>query len=159
MITFTQIDERGQWAILRTTSPQEWQKKHRECDFFATVAPWCAITIPSFNTGQFPVLSGLEAHGVGRARVCAPAKTRNINDALCYYINVMSAETEQTKDFVTLYRRAFKDYGCRALWNVRELENPTPQDVLAITGSLRVEGDLKARRLAEQIEKVCRAIV
>jgi hypothetical protein len=71
----------------------------------------------------------------------------------------MSAETEQTKDFVTLYRRAFKDYGCRALWNVRELENPTPQDVLAITGSLRVEGDLKARRLAEQIEKVCRAIV
>ncbi len=71
----------------------------------------------------------------------------------------MSAETEQTKDFVTLYRRAFKDYGCRALWNVRELENPTPQDVLAITRSLRVEGDLKARRLAEQIEKACHAIV
>jgi hypothetical protein len=28
---------------------------------------------------------------------------------------------------------------------------------LAITESLRVEGDLAARRLAEQIEKACRA--
>lgn len=29
-------------------------------------------------------------------------------------------------DFVTLYRRAFKEYGTQALWNMRPLENPTP---------------------------------
>jgi hypothetical protein len=69
---------------------------------------------------------------------------------------IMSGETEQTEDFVELYRLAFKDYGCRALWNVRELENPEPLDALAITRSLRVEGDLKARRLAERIERACR---
>jgi hypothetical protein len=71
----------------------------------------------------------------------------------------MNMQTGQTGDFVSLYRRAFKDYGCRALWNVRELENPSPEDALAITRTLRVEGDLNARRLAEQIEKVCRAAV
>ncbi len=65
----------------------------------------------------------------------------------------------QSDDFVSLYRRAFKEYGCRALWNVRELEKPTCEDALAITWSLRVEGDLNARRLAERIEKACRASV
>jgi len=72
----------------------------------------------------------------------------------------MSGEPAQsTEDYVSLYRRAFKDFKARALWNVRELENPTPADALAITRSLRVEGDLNARRLAEQIEKVCRAAI
>jgi hypothetical protein len=65
----------------------------------------------------------------------------------------------QPEDFVSLYRRAFRDYGCLALWNVRELEEPTCEDALAITWSLRVEGDMNARRLAEQIEKACRAAV
>ncbi|MGD0400195.1 MAG: hypothetical protein ABSC04_14905 [Syntrophobacteraceae bacterium] len=68
----------------------------------------------------------------------------------------MRAETEQTEDFASLYRRAFKEYGCRALWNVRELEKPTSEYALAITRCLRVEGDLKARSLAERIEKSCR---
>ena len=71
----------------------------------------------------------------------------------------MSPETEQIKEVVSLYQRAFKDYGCRALWNVRELEEPTCEDALAITRTLRVEGDLNARRLAEQIEKACHAAV
>jgi hypothetical protein len=69
----------------------------------------------------------------------------------------MSTEPTQPEDFASLYRRAFREYGCRALWNVREFENPSPKDALAITRSLRVEGDLNARRLAEQIEKACRA--
>jgi hypothetical protein len=34
---------------------------------------------------------------------------------------------------------------------------PTCADALAITRSLRVEGDLNARRLAERIEQACRA--
>ena len=70
----------------------------------------------------------------------------------------MSTEPTQQNDFVSFYRRAFKEYGCRALWNVRQLENPSPQDALAITRQLRVEGDLAARRLAEQIEEACRGV-
>ena len=65
--------------------------------------------------------------------------------------------TPSHEDFVTLYRRAFQEYGARALWNVREVEHPTPEDALAITWSLRVEGNLGARRLAEQIETTCHA--
>jgi hypothetical protein len=68
----------------------------------------------------------------------------------------MKTETEYD-DYASLYRQAFREHGCRALWNVRQLENPSPEEALAITGSLRVEGDLSARRLAEQIEKACRA--
>jgi hypothetical protein len=67
----------------------------------------------------------------------------------------MNFESTKTEDFISLYRRAFQEYGCRALWNVRELDDPSPGDALAITPSLRLEGDLRARRLAEQIEEAC----
>ena len=40
---------------------------------------------------------------------------------------------------------------------MRELEHPSAEEALIITRSLRVEGDLNARRLAEQIERACRA--
>jgi hypothetical protein len=60
-------------------------------------------------------------------------------------------------DFKALYHRAFADYKLRALWNVGELEHPSPNQALAITHSLRIEGDLAARRLAEHIEQACGA--
>ena len=60
-------------------------------------------------------------------------------------------------DYESLYHQAFADFRLRALWNVGELEHPTAQEALAIARNLRVEGDLNARRLAEQIEKACRA--
>lgn len=63
----------------------------------------------------------------------------------------------QDDDFVSLYRSAFKDFGGRALWNVRELEDPRTEDALVIARYLRVEGNLAARRLAERIEKACHA--
>jgi hypothetical protein len=69
----------------------------------------------------------------------------------------MSRETTQPEDYVSLYRRAFKEYGVSALWSSRPVPEPTREDALAITRSLRVEGDLNARRLAEQIEEACRA--
>jgi hypothetical protein len=69
----------------------------------------------------------------------------------------MSMGPEKPEDFATLYRRAFADFGASALWSSRPVPNPTPADALAITRSLRVEGDLRARRLAEQIEQACRA--
>ena len=64
---------------------------------------------------------------------------------------------EAQPEFEILYHRAFVEFRLRALWNVREFEHPSPEDALAITRSLRVEGDLNARRLAEQIERACRA--
>ncbi len=63
----------------------------------------------------------------------------------------------QMKEIEALYRLAFQKYGVVALWSSRPVANPTREDALAITRSLRVEGDLEARRLAEQIEKACRA--
>ncbi|MBF0486862.1 MAG: hypothetical protein HQK98_01750 [Nitrospirae bacterium] len=65
----------------------------------------------------------------------------------------------QLKEIETLYRIAFEKYGAVALWSSHPVPNPTREDALAIVRSLRVEGDLAARRLAEQIEKVCRAAV
>jgi hypothetical protein len=68
-------------------------------------------------------------------------------------------EATQAPDFVVLYRRAFEDFGAAALWSSRPVADPTPADALAITHTLRVEGNLQARRLAEQIEQACRAAV
>ena len=69
----------------------------------------------------------------------------------------MNDQTTQSADFVALYRRAFEEFGVAALWSSKPVPNPTPADALAITHSLRVEGNLRARRLAEQIEQACRA--
>jgi hypothetical protein len=71
----------------------------------------------------------------------------------------MTTEPAQPPDFVTLYRRAFAQYGALALWNMRSFEDPTPEDALVVARALRIEGNLQARRLAEQIEQVCRAAI
>lgn len=60
-------------------------------------------------------------------------------------------------DIVGLYRRAFAEFGARALWNIKEFDEPTVPQMLAITRQLRTEGDMNARRLAEQIEQAARA--
>ncbi len=69
----------------------------------------------------------------------------------------MNEASTDPQDWVKLYHRAFEEYGVSALWSSRPVPNPTPADALAITHSLRVEGDLEARRLAEQIERLCHA--
>ncbi len=69
----------------------------------------------------------------------------------------MSTEPEKPEDLATLYRRAFAEYGTRALWNMRPVEKPTPADALAITNALRTHGRMDGRRLAERIEELCRA--
>jgi hypothetical protein len=68
----------------------------------------------------------------------------------------MTAEPPPPDDFVDLYRRAFAQYGTHALWNMRPIEDPTPADALAITKALRTHGGMEGRRLAEQIERLCR---
>jgi hypothetical protein len=69
----------------------------------------------------------------------------------------MNDTPPRPETFATLYRRAFAEYGTQALWNKRLLEEPTPDDALVIARALRIEGDREARKLAEQIEKACRA--
>jgi 3-methyladenine DNA glycosylase AlkC len=68
----------------------------------------------------------------------------------------MSTHASQP-DFRRLYEQAFTEFGTMALWSSRPVPNPTPADALAITHSLRVEGNLEARRLAEEIEQACYA--
>ena len=71
----------------------------------------------------------------------------------------MNHPSTEPGDLVKLYYRAFEEFGASALWSSRPVPDPTPADVLAITHSLRVEGNLEARRLAEQIERLCHAAV
>ena len=83
----------------------------------------------------------------------------------CVTLNIERAapmtisEPGQAPEFAILYRRAFEEFGSAALWSSKPVLDPTPADALAITRSLRVEGNLQARRLAEQIERACRAAV
>ena len=72
-------------------------------------------------------------------------------------VQSMAEPTPAPEDFAALYRRAFAEYGAQALWNKRMLEEPAPEDALVIARALRIEGDRKARKLAEEIEKACRA--
>jgi len=65
--------------------------------------------------------------------------------------------TNRADEIASLYRRAFEEYGTRALWNKRLLENPTLEDALVVARALRIEGDRAAREFAEQIESACRA--
>jgi hypothetical protein len=73
-------------------------------------------------------------------------------------MSIMSTKPTQP-DFARLYRQAFEEYGTRALWNKRCLEEPTKEDALVVARALRVEGNREARQLAEQIERACRAAV
>jgi hypothetical protein len=71
----------------------------------------------------------------------------------------MNDPTTEPTDFVRLSRRAFEEFGASALWSSEPVPDPTPVDAMAITRSLRVEGNLEARRLAERIERLCRAAI
>jgi hypothetical protein len=66
-------------------------------------------------------------------------------------------EIERLHEIERLYRQAFAEYGVMALWSSRPVERPGAADALAITESLRVQGNRDARRLAERIEALCRA--
>ena len=70
----------------------------------------------------------------------------------------LNAPDRPTTEYaVELYRQAFEAFGSRALWNIKEFDQPTMPQVLAITRQLRTEGNMSARRLAEQIERAARA--
>ena len=58
---------------------------------------------------------------------------------------------------LVLYRQAFAEFGTRALWNIRQFETPTVGHALSVARHLRIEGNMAARRLAEDIEKAANA--
>lgn len=60
-------------------------------------------------------------------------------------------------EVVGLYRRAFAEFGALALWHRRPLDRPTLAQALSVAGSLKAEGNLRARRLAAEMEAACRA--
>ncbi len=68
----------------------------------------------------------------------------------------MTKQSSPLQDIATLYRRAFDEFGASGLWSSKRVAEPTLDDAMAITRSLRVEGDLKAPKLAELIEQACR---
>lgn len=72
-------------------------------------------------------------------------------------LKLRGAATPASENLRALYRQAFREYGVRALWSSRPVEQPTIADLLAITESLRVEGGIAGRRMAEQIVSACRA--
>ena len=67
------------------------------------------------------------------------------------------ADPPASEELARLYREAFERFGPMALWSSRPVAVPTAGAAMAITRSLRVEGNLDARRLAERIEALCRA--
>jgi len=69
---------------------------------------------------------------------------------------VMS-EQERRREIDRLYRQAFAEFGAIALWSQRPVEAPTDADAMAITRALKTHGRMSGRRLAEQIEHLCRA--
>jgi hypothetical protein len=58
-------------------------------------------------------------------------------------------DQERIKEIETLYRSAFRDFGPRALWNMRPADELTSGDALAITQALRTHGGMNGRRLAD----------
>jgi hypothetical protein len=71
----------------------------------------------------------------------------------------MAANDLSPAEFVPLYRQAFALFRTQALWNIRALEDPTFEDALVVARALRVEGDMEARALAEEIERACSAAI
>lgn len=68
-----------------------------------------------------------------------------------------SADQAASSAIATLYHRAFAEFGAAALWNRRASTQPTIGQALVVAEALRREGDLRARRLAGEIEAACHA--
>lgn len=60
-------------------------------------------------------------------------------------------------DIVNLYHEAFDKYEHQCFWSTRRIDVPKFSDVLDATNRLKRDGDMAARRLAVEIEKVIHA--
>ena len=71
----------------------------------------------------------------------------------------MAESQKASPELIALYRRAFAEYGAQALWNLCALDSPDAEDALVVARALRLEGDMRARTLAEKMERACLATV
>ncbi len=68
----------------------------------------------------------------------------------------MNDQRSPAESLEALYRRAFREFGAMALWNKQRIDHPSPEHALVIARSLRIEGDRRARELAEAIEEAAK---
>lgn len=66
-------------------------------------------------------------------------------------------EPADTPEYLRLYREAFEPYRVIALWNCHFRDDPTPSQALAISESLRRQGDMAAWRLGHRLAEAFRA--
>ena len=62
-----------------------------------------------------------------------------------------------SSEIVSLYHRAFQEYGAQMLWSRKPSDHPTITQALVVAECLRREGNMKSRPLAARIEEACRA--
>ena len=74
-------------------------------------------------------------------------------------LKALGSGKQAPAEVAQLYARAFAEFGVRALWSRVPSVCPTVTQALTVADALRVEGDLRARALAVQIETACRAAV
>jgi hypothetical protein len=127
--------------------------------------PVSANGVPRVDIHQ-PVKQGLcqDAHAPKGLRPSRTAYLRQrfpfyLVRRLCYNATMVDLTpiTQARTDFLALYRQAFEAFGASALWNKARIENPSPEHALVIARALRIEGDKRARQLAEDIEQAVRA--
>jgi hypothetical protein len=60
-------------------------------------------------------------------------------------------------ELARLYEKAFAEFGTLALWSYRAAPNPTVAGVLRVAATLRREGNMRARDLADAMEELALA--
>lgn len=68
-----------------------------------------------------------------------------------------AAQTDDRPEWRALYDEAWEKFRLIALWSYRKVEAPTPASALAICHSLRFQGNMASRILAERLERACHA--
>jgi len=59
--------------------------------------------------------------------------------------------------WLTLYREAFERFALSALWNSKQLDQPTPEHARVIARQLQTRGDMRAWRHAARLKVACDA--
>lgn len=60
-------------------------------------------------------------------------------------------------EWLVLYREAYARFRLSALWNSRQLDQPTPDHARVVARQLRAKGDMRAWRHAARMKAACDA--
>lgn len=98
------------------------------------------------------IATGFETSDIAKYGVDDMASARDLEQ-----LKELGAGRSASEDVVRLYKEAFREFGAQSLWSRRPSEQPTFGQALTVADSLRREGNLRSRALAERIEEACRA--